>query len=144
MALLMVVWCCCRYWSADSKTSVLIEEFWGRDRVLAAFPNFWCCSERWSGLSHPDWVKIFGDPNGQIKLRAKQKIRSFFCYSINLSALPIMTHKLDDITVYKRRLIASEPIGLVITSARNWLPLNAVNYIYAIRHRFTLCNHSIK
>ena len=76
MALLIVVWCCCRYWRADSKTSVLIEEFWARERVLAAFPNFWCCSERWSGLnriSHPDWVKIFGDLNGQIKLRAKQK-----------------------------------------------------------------------
>ena len=25
--------------------------------------------------SHPDWVKIFGDPNGQIKLRAKQKYK---------------------------------------------------------------------
>ena len=24
-------------------------------------------------LGHPDWVKMFGDFNGQIKLRAKQK-----------------------------------------------------------------------
>ena len=24
-------------------------------------------------LSHPDWVKLYVDPNGQIKLRAKQK-----------------------------------------------------------------------
>ena len=41
-----------------------------------AFPNFCCCSERWSGLnriSHPDWVKICGDANGQIKLLAKEK-----------------------------------------------------------------------
>ena len=77
MVLLMVVWCCCccHYWRANSMTSVLIE-FWGRENVLAAFPNFWCCSERWYGpnrMNHPDWVKICDDPNGQIKLRAKQK-----------------------------------------------------------------------
>ena len=45
------------------------------------FSPIWCCSERWSGMnriSHPDWVKICGDPNGQIKLHAK--LRSSFCY----------------------------------------------------------------
>ena len=32
----------------------------------------------WFGLNrtgHPDWGKIFGDSNGQIKLRAKQKFK---------------------------------------------------------------------
>ena len=44
--------------------------------VSRAFFNFWCYEERWFGMnrtSYPDWVKIFGDSNGQIKLRAKQK-----------------------------------------------------------------------
>ena len=53
------------------------------ESVSQAFFNFWCCKERWLGLngtSHPDWVKIFGDPNSQIKLRAKQKIQGSFCY----------------------------------------------------------------
>ena len=51
----------------------------GEEKCLAAFPNL-CCSERWSGMnriSHPDWVKICVDPNGQIKLRAKQKYEIF-------------------------------------------------------------------
>ena len=46
------------------------------ESVSRAFFNFWCCLERWFGLnrtSHPDWVKMFGDSNGQIRLRAKQK-----------------------------------------------------------------------
>ena len=46
-----------------------------RESVLAAFPNY-CCPVRWFGLnriSHPDWVKLCVDPNGRIKLRAKQK-----------------------------------------------------------------------
>ena len=32
----------------------------------------------WFGLNrtgHPDWVKMFGDSNGQIKLHAKQKCK---------------------------------------------------------------------
>ena len=32
-------------------------------------------------IGNPDWVKIFGDFNGQIKLRAKQKIQVSFCYT---------------------------------------------------------------
>ena len=46
------------------------------ESVSRAFFNFWCCKERWFGLNrtgHPDWVKMFGDSNDQIKLRAKQK-----------------------------------------------------------------------
>ena len=91
----MVVWCCCRYWRADSETSVLIEEFWGRENVLAAFPNFWCCSDIWSGLnriSHPDWMKICGDPNGQIKLRAKQK------YKVLSATVPIIVGALGTVS----------------------------------------------
>ena len=37
---------------------------------------FLCCPGKWSGLnriSHPHWVKICDDHNGQINLRAKQK-----------------------------------------------------------------------
>ena len=47
-------------------------------RVLRAFFNFLCCSEIWFGMNRtglPDWVKIFGNSNGQIKLRAKQKYK---------------------------------------------------------------------
>ena len=49
-----------------------------QERDLRAFFNFWCCLEIWLGLNrtgHPDWVKMFGDSNGQIKLRAKQKFK---------------------------------------------------------------------
>ena len=60
-----------RQWDVHSNWRFL------RNRVFWwAFPNFWCCSERWfrlNRISHPDWVKMFGDPNGQIKLRPKQK-----------------------------------------------------------------------
>ena len=77
MAFLVMVWCCCCccYWRADSKTSVLNEEVLRKRKCLAAFSNL-CCPERWSGMnriSHSDWVKIYVDPNGRIKLRAKQK-----------------------------------------------------------------------
>ena len=71
----MVVWCCCCYWRADSETSVLNEGVLRKRRCLADFPSL-CCPERWSGMngiSHPDWVKLCVDPNGRIKLRAKQK-----------------------------------------------------------------------
>ena len=49
-----------------------------RERDSRALFNFWCCWEIWFGLnrtSHPDWVKMFGYFNGQIKLRAKQKFK---------------------------------------------------------------------
>ena len=49
------------------------------------FEDFWCCQEIGFGLNrtgHPDWVKKFGDSNGQIKLRVKQKFQFSFCYSI--------------------------------------------------------------
>ena len=49
-----------------------------RKRDSQAFFNFCCCLEIWFGLnrtSHPNWVKMFGDSNGQIKLRAKQKFK---------------------------------------------------------------------
>ena len=48
------------------------------ESVSQAFFNFWCCLERWFGLNrtgHPDWVKMFGDSNGQIKLPTKQKYK---------------------------------------------------------------------
>ena len=57
-----------------------------RERVSWTFFNFCFCSEIWFGLNgtgHPDWVKMFGDSNGQIKLRAKQKIQVSFCYSFS-------------------------------------------------------------
>ena len=40
-----------------------------KKRVFGGFSPIWCCPEKWSGLnriSHPDWVKICVDPNGQI------------------------------------------------------------------------------
>ena len=69
MAFLIVVW------RADSKTSVLNEVLKKRKSVWQLSPIWWN-PERWPGLnwiSYPDWVKICIDPNGRIKLRAKQK-----------------------------------------------------------------------
>ena len=43
--------------------------------MFDGFPNL-CCPERWSGMnriSHLDCVRLCVDPNGRIKLRAKQK-----------------------------------------------------------------------
>ena len=57
-----------------------------RERDWRAFFNFWCCEEIWFGLnrtSHPDWVKVFGDSNSQIKLSAKQKFQFSFYYIIS-------------------------------------------------------------
>ena len=65
--------CCCCYWRANSEMSALNEVVLPK-RVFDGFPNF-CCSERCSVLnriSHPDWVKLCVDPNGRIKLHAKQ------------------------------------------------------------------------
>ena len=50
-------------------------KLFSQKECLTAFPNY-CCPERWFGrnrISHPDWVKLCVDPNGRIKLRAKQK-----------------------------------------------------------------------
>ena len=61
----------------------------GSEEVIVGWLSpFLCCPGKWSGLnriSHPHWVKICGDHNGQINLRAKQKYEvlssteSFFC-----------------------------------------------------------------
>ena len=45
-------------------------------REFAGLSPFLCRLGKWSGLnriSHPHWVKICDDHNGQINLRAKQK-----------------------------------------------------------------------
>ena len=71
------------------------------ESVLRAFFNFWCCKEMWFGLNrtgHPDWVKMFGDSNSQIKLRTKQKIQGSFCY----------------IVFWRRRFIQEETNGHII------------------------------
>ena len=47
-----------------------------KESVSRAFPNLVLPGKKWFGLnriSHPDWVKICVDHNGQINLRAKQK-----------------------------------------------------------------------
>ena len=39
------------------------------EKVFGGLSPIWCCPEKWSGMyriSHPDWVKICADPNGQI------------------------------------------------------------------------------
>ena len=56
------------------------------ERVSRAFFNFGCCSEIWFGLNrtgHPDWMKMFGDSNGQIKLHAKQKYKFLSATSLH-------------------------------------------------------------
>ncbi len=50
----------------------------------------WCCPEKWSGLnriSHPHWVKICVDPNGQINQRAKEKYEVLSATHINQTRL---------------------------------------------------------
>ena len=47
-----------------------------RKRKFGGLSPFLCCPGKWSGLnriSHPHWVKICDDHNGQINLRAKRK-----------------------------------------------------------------------
>ena len=47
-----------------------------RKREFGRHSPFWCCPEKWSRLnriSHPHWVEICVDHNGQINLCAKQK-----------------------------------------------------------------------
>ena len=47
-----------------------------RKRWSGGLSPFLCCPGKWSGLnriSHPHWVKICDDHNGQINLHAKQK-----------------------------------------------------------------------
>ena len=53
-------------------TSVLFE----RKRKFGGLSPFLCCPGKWSGLnriSHPHWVKICDNHNGQINLHTKQK-----------------------------------------------------------------------
>ena len=71
----MVVWCCCCYWRADSKTSVLYEGILRKGKCFGGFPQFVLPGKmiQENRISHPDWVKICVNPNGRIKLRAKQK-----------------------------------------------------------------------
>ena len=59
---------------ADRKMSILLEGCWGRDR-FALFHRLWIARERsgQNGISHPHWVKISDETNGQADLRAKQK-----------------------------------------------------------------------
>ena len=58
----------------DRNTSVQLERFWGRER-LALFHRLWIAWERsgQNGISHPHWVKISDETNGQVNLHAKQK-----------------------------------------------------------------------
>ena len=47
-----------------------------RKREFGGFSPFLCCPGKWSGqngISHPHWVKICDDHNGQFNLRDKQK-----------------------------------------------------------------------
>ena len=66
---------CCAMKGADSKYVRPVRKVL-RKRVFGGLSPFLCCLEKWSGLnriSHPHWVKIWDDHNGQISLRAKQK-----------------------------------------------------------------------
>ena len=53
------------------------------ERVLQAFFNFWLGLNR---TGHPDWVKMLGDSNSQIKLHAKQKNTRFFLLQNTITA----------------------------------------------------------
>ena len=49
-----------------------------RKRLFGGLSPFLCCPGKWSRLnriSHPHWVKICDDHNGQINLCAKQKYK---------------------------------------------------------------------
>ena len=58
------------YRERAESTSVLFDRFRGRDS-LVGFHHFYAV--RLNRISHPHWVKICDDLNGQINLRAKQK-----------------------------------------------------------------------
>ena len=48
------------------------------EESLAGFHHFYVARETWSvqnRISHPHWVKICDDHNGQINLRANQKYK---------------------------------------------------------------------
>ena len=60
-----------------------------RKKVFGSFSPIWYCPEKWSGLnriSHPHWVKIYVDHNGQIILRAKQKYEVLSATNLPLSS----------------------------------------------------------
>ena len=59
--------------------SVLLEKVL-RKSYFGGLSPFLCCPGKWSRLnsiSHPHWMKICDDHNGQINLRAKQKYEVF-------------------------------------------------------------------
>ena len=52
-------------------------------RVFGGLSPFLCYPEKWSGLnriSHPHWVKICDDHNGQINLRANKNTKFFLLH----------------------------------------------------------------
>ena len=53
--------------------------------------------------SHPDWVKIFDDPNGQIKLHAKQKYKVISATHISKTSLRNQNHKMVFIKKKKKK-----------------------------------------
>ena len=71
---------------ADNKYVYPVQKLL-RKRVFGGLSPIWCCPEKWSGknrISHFHWVKICVDPNGQIKLRAKNT--KFFLIQPKLSS----------------------------------------------------------
>ena len=60
------------------QTSIPIEDFWGR----GSFAGFLQFLVLLGNIVRADWVKMFGDSNGQIKLLAKQKYKFLSATSI--------------------------------------------------------------
>ena len=59
---------------------------------------------------HPNWVKMFGDSNGQIKLRAKQKYK-FLSATSSVKSFPILVaywqYKLVDPFLIRKCLLGA-------------------------------------
>ena len=78
----LVVLCFCCFEESEQKVRPSCS-IGSEEEIVCGLSPFLCCPEKWSRLnriSHPHWVKICDDHNGQINLRAKQKKRSSFCY----------------------------------------------------------------
>ena len=103
-----------KYWRAGGKPSVQNEVVLRKGKCLANFPSL-CWPERWSRLnriSHPDWVKLYVDANGRIRLRAKQKCEFLAVTTLNLADINEWGQKNSN---YAKCLVKSQ------TSMWTWL-----------------------
>ena len=85
MALLIVVDAAAAIQEQTIKRLFLLTISEGEREFRGVSSIFGAARERWFGLyrtSHPDWVKIFNDPNGQNQITRQTKIQVSCCYKL--------------------------------------------------------------